>query len=65
MAELYTRTGTSTVLRDRGALAGLLEGWELVQPGLVHGPSWRPDPADEAVADPASYATPAAVAIRP
>ncbi|WP_426511571.1 SAM-dependent methyltransferase [Dactylosporangium sp. McL0621] len=65
VAELYTRTGTPMVLRDRDALAGLLEGWELVEPGLVHSPSWHPDPADELLADPASYAKLAGVAIRP
>ncbi|MER7272910.1 SAM-dependent methyltransferase [Dactylosporangium sp. NPDC000244] len=62
LADLYTRTGTPMVLRDRGELAGLLEGWDLVEPGVVHGPAWRPD---EPVAEPDSYATLAAVAVRP
>jgi SAM-dependent methyltransferase len=56
--DLYTRTGTAMVLRDRDELLTLLEGWSLVEPGLVYGPAWRPD---EPVADPAAFATLAAV----
>ncbi|WP_433086083.1 SAM-dependent methyltransferase [Dactylosporangium sp. CA-052675] len=62
LADLYTRAGTPMVLRDRAELAGLLEGWDLVEPGVVHGPAWRPD---EPVTEPESYATLAAVAVRP
>jgi SAM-dependent methyltransferase len=64
LADLYTRTGTSMVVRDRTEIAGLLEGWDLVEPGLVYSPLWRPDPSQEPVPDPASYATLAAVAER-
>ena len=63
LAELYTRTGTSMVVRDRAGLLELLEGWHLVEPGLVFSPQWRPDPG-ETVEDPASFATLAAVAER-
>jgi SAM-dependent methyltransferase len=64
LADLYTRTGTSMVVRDRTEVAALLDGWDLVEPGLVHGPLWRPDPSEDPVPDPASYATLAAVAER-
>ncbi|WP_432840529.1 SAM-dependent methyltransferase [Dactylosporangium sp. CA-092794] len=61
LADLYTRTGTSMVVRDGPELLGLLDGWELVEPGMVFSPQWRPDLADPPVEDPASYATLAAV----
>jgi hypothetical protein len=64
LADLYTRTGTPMVVRDRTEIAGLLEGWDLVEPGLVYSPLWRPDPSEKPVPDPASYATLAAVAER-
>jgi hypothetical protein len=63
-ADLYHRTGTPMVLRDREALTGLLEGWELVPPGIVHGPDWHPEAGAIAVEDPASYHTLAGVALR-
>jgi len=59
--DLYARTGTAMVLRDRGELLTLLDGWQLVEPGLVFGPEWRPD---EPVEDPSAYATLAAVGER-
>ena len=59
--DLYTRTGTAMVLRDRGELLTLLDGWQLVEPGLVYSPQWR---SGEPVDDPAGYATLAAVAER-
>jgi S-adenosyl methyltransferase len=30
--------------RSRAEVAGLFGGLELVEPGLVRGPEWRPDP---------------------
>ncbi|WP_433218657.1 SAM-dependent methyltransferase [Dactylosporangium sp. CS-047395] len=61
LADLYTRTGTPMVLRDRDELAALLDGWDLVPPGLVFSAEWRPDTPPD---DPASYATLAAVGER-
>jgi hypothetical protein len=62
IADLYNRTGTPLVPRDRGQIAGLLTGWRLLDPGVVYTPLWRPDSGDEQVADPASYLTCAAMA---
>ncbi|BCJ46290.1 hypothetical protein GCM10010168_52410 [Actinoplanes ianthinogenes] len=53
IADLYNRTGTPLVLRDRAQVAGLFEGWELVEPGVVFCPQWHPDPEDPPEADPA------------
>ncbi|GAA4601797.1 SAM-dependent methyltransferase [Actinoplanes octamycinicus] len=63
VADLYNRTGTPLALRSREQVAGLFEGWELVEPGLVYGPEWRPDPAEPVVRDPARLLTLAGVGI--
>jgi hypothetical protein len=43
LAELYSRTSTPLVLRDAARVARFFEGWDLVEPGVVLGPRWRPD----------------------
>ena len=44
LADLYVRTGTPLVLRDRAAILGLFDGWELLDPGLVHAAAVAPRP---------------------
>ncbi len=45
--ELYRRTATPMTMRSREEILGLLAGFELVEPGLVYLPLWRPtDPAE-------------------
>ncbi|MCK9878481.1 SAM-dependent methyltransferase [Frankia sp. Ag45/Mut15] len=46
---VYDRTSTGINPRTREGIAGLLEGYTLVEPGLVHLPSWRPDPGSAAL----------------
>lgn len=41
---VYERTTSPVVPRTREEIAGLLEGFDLVHPGLVRIPLWRPDP---------------------
>ncbi|WP_246025245.1 SAM-dependent methyltransferase [Saccharopolyspora antimicrobica] len=55
---IYNRTSTPGTLRSRDHIAELLTGYELVDPGLVLLPEWRPDdPVDrEAAARTNSYA---------
>jgi S-adenosyl methyltransferase len=44
-ARLYTeRASMPLVLRTREEVAGFLEGFELVEPGLLAVPLWRPLP---------------------
>jgi hypothetical protein len=46
-AEFYRRTTAPLVLRPRSEIEALLDGFDLVPPGLVFWPLWRPDsPAD-------------------
>ncbi len=47
-AEVYRRTSTPYVDRDRAGVAALFDGYDLIPPGLVALPLWRPEePADE------------------
>ncbi|GAA0919644.1 SAM-dependent methyltransferase [Virgisporangium aurantiacum] len=64
ITDLYNRTGTPLVVRNRDQLATIFEGWQLVPPGIVYGPEWRPDPNGPPVADPASYITLAGVGVK-
>jgi S-adenosyl methyltransferase len=46
-AELYRRTATPFTLRSHQQVEALLDGFDLVPPGMVYPPLWRPDsPAD-------------------
>lgn len=45
--DLYNRTSTPMTMRSREAITGMLSGLELVEPGLVYLPSWRPDPGED------------------
>lgn len=47
--DVYTRqTTTPFRLRDRREVTAIFNGFELVEPGLVWAPSWRPDAGDAA-----------------
>lgn len=37
--------------RSRDAVLGYFEGFDLLEPGLVHGPQWRPDGPDDPLFD--------------
>jgi hypothetical protein len=41
---IYTKASHSTTFRSRAQIAGLLDGYELLDPGLVDVINWRPDP---------------------
>ncbi|WP_189332569.1 SAM-dependent methyltransferase [Actinoplanes ianthinogenes] len=43
---LSGRTGTEIVLRPASVLKAYFKGFDLVEPGLVFIPQWRPDPSD-------------------
>ncbi|MGW0661021.1 SAM-dependent methyltransferase [Streptodolium elevatio] len=42
--EVYERTNSPVVPRTREEIAALLDGFDLVDPGLVRIPLWRPEP---------------------
>jgi len=42
-AAVYDQATSPVTLRTRAQVAALFEGWDLVEPGLVQVPLWRPD----------------------
>ncbi|WP_218577706.1 SAM-dependent methyltransferase [Phytohabitans rumicis] len=59
---VFKETGTPVIHRDRAEVAALLDGLELVEPGVVWTPQWRPDDdTDPLFAEPERSATFAAV----
>jgi hypothetical protein len=42
-AELYQKSGTDVVARSKDELRALLDGFEILPPGIVFTPEWRPD----------------------
>ncbi|MGW1555810.1 SAM-dependent methyltransferase [Streptomyces sp. NPDC002144] len=56
VGRLYRSRATSPVTaRSHDEILGLFSGFDLVEPGLVHVPLWRPDPADELPDNPSEY----------
>lgn len=45
--DLYTRNASPIGLRTREEIATFFGDWELVEPGIVPFPEWRPDPGEE------------------
>ena len=44
--EVYQNATSRLFLRDRKRIEALFEGFELLEPGLVWLPEWRPDETD-------------------
>jgi O-methyltransferase involved in polyketide biosynthesis len=42
--DLYRRTATPMTMRSREQVTALFAGYELVEPGVVYLPEWRPEP---------------------
>jgi S-adenosyl methyltransferase len=42
-AELYQKSGTDVVARSKEELRALMDGFEILPPGIVFTPEWRPD----------------------
>ncbi|MET8247647.1 SAM-dependent methyltransferase [Streptomyces sp. NPDC005202] len=56
VGQLYRTRATSPVTpRSYHEINSLFDGFDLVDPGLVHVPLWRPDPEDETPEDPSQY----------
>jgi hypothetical protein len=63
--KLYASTSTPLTYRSREQIAALFEGWDLIEPGVVWVPEWRPDWPDDVGLDPASSTVAAAVGQKP
>lgn len=47
-SDVYRRIGSPLLMRSRREVERFFEGWEIVEPGLVAMPRWRPDtPVDQ------------------
>ncbi|MFD7480547.1 SAM-dependent methyltransferase [Streptomyces sp. NPDC059837] len=56
VGQLYRSKATSPVTaRSRSEIRDLFDGFDLVEPGLVYVPLWRPDPDDHIPANPWEY----------
>lgn len=56
VGQLYRDRATSPVTaRSHAEIMALFDGFELVEPGLVHLPLWRPDPQERIPDDPRRY----------
>jgi hypothetical protein len=62
---VYERATTSVQSRTRDQVEAMIAGLELVEPGLVWGPQWRPGPAPEPDPDPGRSHVYVAVARKP
>jgi hypothetical protein len=51
MQELYEGSGIPSVARTRDEILRFFEGLELVEPGVVHSPLWRPEGPDDVFLD--------------
>jgi len=48
---IYRRSSNPTIARPRARIAALFEGLDVVEPGIVQTPLWRPDAAHDPLAD--------------
>ena len=64
--EIYARTPSPLYFRKKPEIAAMFEGWELVEPGLVLLPLWRPESdEDPGLDDPVAMGMYAGVAVKP
>jgi SAM-dependent methyltransferase len=63
--QVYNNTTSPLVLRDRDDFRALLDGWELLDPGVTTGGRWRPDPAQPRLGEVAQNSIIVAVARKP
>jgi hypothetical protein len=54
--KLYARTATPMTMRSHDEIGQLLAGWDLVDPGLVRMPLWRPDSVEDLPEHPEEFA---------
>jgi len=53
LVEISRETPTAMTLRDRAGVLRFFDGFDLVEPGLVWAPEWRPESPDDVPAEPA------------
>ncbi|MGY2063583.1 SAM-dependent methyltransferase, partial [Nocardia gipuzkoensis] len=63
MVEMSKQTPTPLVMRTLDEIAALFDGFDLVEPGLVRVPLWRPDQDEETTAT--YFDTVGAIGVKP
>jgi SAM-dependent methyltransferase len=63
--QIYRRSATPINARTHAQVTALLDGFDLIDPGVVHLPLWRPDPDEQTPEHPERYSGYAAVARLP
>ncbi|MFD0400658.1 SAM-dependent methyltransferase [Kitasatospora sp. NPDC059811] len=63
--ELYRRTPTPLTMRTHEQISGMFAGFELVEPGVVYLPQWRPDQPETVGEHPERMTGVAGVGFRP
>lgn len=63
--DLYRRTATPMTMRTRDQVVRLFDGYELVEPGVVYFPQWRPEPGGPVEERPERFTGVAGVGRRP
>ncbi|WP_238413007.1 SAM-dependent methyltransferase [Saccharothrix deserti] len=63
--ELYRRTATPMTMRSQEQVAALFDGFDLIDPGVVYLPLWRPESLDEVDEHPERFTGLAAVGRKP
>jgi SAM-dependent methyltransferase len=53
--KVYARADNAVIMRSQQEIGALLDGWELVPPGIARCPLWRPDLGDGPSADAAQF----------
>ena len=51
MERVFDEATTPAHVRSRSAIARLVAGMEILEPGLAWPPEWRPDPGEEVPAN--------------
>lgn len=59
--QIYRRSATPIHARTRAQVTALLHGFDLIEPGVVYMPLWRPNPSEQAPENPERYSGYAAV----
>jgi SAM-dependent methyltransferase len=63
--KLSAKTATEITLRSRAQIADYFGDWELLEPGIVHMPLWRPESPDDVDAHPERFGAYGAVGRKP
>jgi hypothetical protein len=63
--QLYRNTATPMTMRSRAQVTALFDGFDLVEPGVVYLPQWRPEAVDEVDEHPERFTGLAAVGRKP